>query len=192
MSTEIEVSSVEDEGFYRRCEIYMRMISNIFQTCKDKLIKEGRGCPAYASGDIGYFRDFGFFIQYIDLVSNGYIDMEAIEKHEEIMPDLIARASIECLAKAISMFGLSPVEVIDLKTCDYGLYLKTDHWKSVRESTLHLFDHRCAVCNSDSQLDVHHRTYENRGNEKSSDTIVLCRTCHRIFHENRRLAPPQK
>lgn len=31
-------------------------------------------------------------------------------------------------------------------------------------------------------LDVHHRTYKNRGNEKFADLIVLCRACHSKHH----------
>ena len=48
---------------------------------------------------------------------------------------------------------------------------------------------RCQVCNTDkSILDTHHRTYERLGRELDGDLIVLCRDCHRIFHENGKLA----
>jgi hypothetical protein len=32
-------------------------------------------------------------------------------------------------------------------------------------------------------LDVHHRTYENKGKEKLGDLTVLCRECHTKFHK---------
>jgi hypothetical protein len=47
--------------------------------------------------------------------------------------------------------------------------------------------HRCQVCNRGlGTLDVHHRTYERRGQELDEDLTVLCRACHGIFHEQRR------
>lgn len=49
------------------------------------------------------------------------------------------------------------------------------------------FDHKCALCESTTKTQVHHRTYARRGNEDLEDLTLLCRDCHRIFHENSRL-----
>jgi 5-methylcytosine-specific restriction endonuclease McrA len=66
----------------------------------------------------------------------------------------------------------------------YDQYLQTDHWQEVRRLALGRADNRCQLCNDgDSTLDVHHRTYENLGQESENDTIVLCRGCHTTFHE---------
>ncbi len=44
------------------------------------------------------------------------------------------------------------------------------------------------MCNDGSNiLDVHHRMYERRGEERDVDLIVLCHECHSIFHELGRL-----
>lgn len=67
------------------------------------------------------------------------------------------------------------------------VYLRSDHWRRVREFALEDAENRCAVCNSGFSLDVHHRTYERLGNERPRDVLVLCRTCHDIFHRNGRL-----
>ena len=67
----------------------------------------------------------------------------------------------------------------------YQAHLKTDHWQQVRLLALEAAGHRCQVCNSPDQLDVHHRTYERLGHEDLSDLTVLCGTCHGIFHESR-------
>ena len=75
-----------------------------------------------------------------------------------------------------------PHEVVNLRSCSYDLYLKTEHWRRIREETLDRFGNRCALCNETHQLDVHHRTYERRGAEQPGDTIVLCRKCHSTFH----------
>lgn len=76
-----------------------------------------------------------------------------------------------------------------LRSMPYPEYLKTDHWQNVRLAALKRAKYRCQVCNTNqAALHVHHRTYENRGQEYARDVIVLCETCHRTFHENGQLA----
>lgn len=71
-----------------------------------------------------------------------------------------------------------------LKNMPYKDYLKTTEWKERRIKHLKSAGYRCQVCNSPQQpLDVHHRTYERRGQEYYKDLIVLCRDCHSKFHE---------
>jgi hypothetical protein len=76
------------------------------------------------------------------------------------------------------------------------VYLRSDHWRQMRQLALRDAEDRCAVCNSSHQLDVHHRTYERLGAERLTDLLVLCRKCHQVFHESRRLVnsqpPPKK
>ena len=77
--------------------------------------------------------------------------------------------------------GCIPDE-LSLATMPYAQYLKTDHWQAVRKAALERADHRCQTCNTPDNLHVHHRTYENRGSERDSDVIVLCKECHERFH----------
>lgn len=79
--------------------------------------------------------------------------------------------------------------IIELSTMPYSQYLRSDWWKSQRERALGFYGNRCAICDADDRLDVHHRTYANRGWEPIRDLIVLCRDCHTLFHENGKLAP---
>ena len=72
--------------------------------------------------------------------------------------------------------------LIDLKNLPYNEYLKTDHWKSVRKDALKRSKYRCQLCNNNTSLQVHHRTYENLGNEHYGDLIALCQTCHEKHH----------
>jgi replicative DNA helicase len=37
-------------------------------------------------------------------------------------------------------------------------------------------------------LEVHHRTYERIGQERSEDLTVLCDVCHGLFHERTKKA----
>lgn len=69
----------------------------------------------------------------------------------------------------------------------YADYLLTEHWQKMRLEALERASHRCQVCNSSTTLNVHHRTYERRGNELTEDLIVLCQSCHQLFHDNGKL-----
>ncbi|MGN6166741.1 MAG: HNH endonuclease [Solirubrobacteraceae bacterium] len=72
----------------------------------------------------------------------------------------------------------------DRRAMPYGEYLQLPYWRRVRDDALRRADHRCQVCNSRDNLNVHHRTYENRGceHEDPADLTVLCRDCHALFH----------
>ena len=74
-----------------------------------------------------------------------------------------------------------------LQSMRYKDYLKSQYWQAIREKALKNADYRCQLCNSQENLNVHHRTYTNKGNEKLEDLIVLCNECHKIFHLNRKI-----
>lgn len=73
--------------------------------------------------------------------------------------------------------------LLSLRYIPYEDYLKTEHWKQVRKYALAYARNRCQICNATGLVDVHHRSYENRGDERMEDVIVLCRDCHTTFHE---------
>lgn len=65
----------------------------------------------------------------------------------------------------------------------YKEYLKTPEWQERRRKAVRTAKNACQLCNTSGViLDVHHRTYENRGNERFADLIVLCRACHSKHH----------
>lgn len=73
---------------------------------------------------------------------------------------------------------------------DYLTYLESDNWHTKRQIALDDADHQCAICTSETDLDVHHRTYDRLGDENPEDLIVLCRPCHKAFHAANRLQQP--
>jgi len=80
-----------------------------------------------------------------------------------------------------------------LKTMPYQEYLQTPEWQETRKSQLKKAGYACQVCNkSKTILDVHHRTYEHRGEEDSKDLIVLCGDCHDIFYRHGKLIKHQE
>lgn len=73
-----------------------------------------------------------------------------------------------------------------LKAMDYKEYIKTDHWQHFRSEAVKHFNRTCQLCGAnDTTLDVHHKTYVNRGRETFNDVILLCRHCHDLYHHNR-------
>lgn len=70
----------------------------------------------------------------------------------------------------------------DTRSMPYDMYLRTETWRVRRRARLALAQGRCEVCNARGDLDVHHRTYDRRGDERIEDLIVLCRSCHATFH----------
>ena len=81
-----------------------------------------------------------------------------------------------------------PVDVQALKSMDYRLYLRTEHWKRIREAALTRANYRCQICSSAQHPQVHHRTYVRRGEELPEDLTVLCEECHRLFHKHSKLS----
>ncbi len=80
------------------------------------------------------------------------------------------------------------VRLHELRTMSYREYLQSPEWKERRARHLKSAGFRCQICNAaDTLLDVHHRTYERRGDEYFKDLIALCRDCHELFHREQRL-----
>lgn len=80
-----------------------------------------------------------------------------------------------------------------LRQLSHADYLKTPHWRWLRKWALHYADYRCQLCNSNKNLEVHHRTYENIPDEDDyNDLIVLCNECHGHFHTRLPKLPSKK
>ena len=69
-----------------------------------------------------------------------------------------------------------------LKALPYIEYLQTPHWIKLRDEHLRRSKYRCQICNKNGKLNVHHRTYERRGEEDYKDLVTLCEDCHTLFH----------
>lgn len=76
----------------------------------------------------------------------------------------------------------------ELKTMPYREYLNTPEWQDRRKRHLKSVGYKCQVCNSGGIIDIHHRTYDRRGNEGYRDLIALCRDCHSLFHKEGKLS----
>jgi len=70
------------------------------------------------------------------------------------------------------------------RSLPYKEYLHTHYWYLVSKVKKSL-EPVCQICREEKRLNVHHKTYENKGNEllHLNDLIVLCKKCHEKFHE---------
>jgi 5-methylcytosine-specific restriction endonuclease McrA len=73
----------------------------------------------------------------------------------------------------------------------YHEYIASRAWREnpARLAELKASGFRCRLCNddgSDSAIEVHHRTYEDLGNEQPGDLTTLCRRCHRTVTDHLR------
>lgn len=66
----------------------------------------------------------------------------------------------------------------------YQEYLATTHWQKRRCEYKSRAGFRCELAlDHQGQLDVHHVRYDNLGCEPDEDLILLCRNCHRKWHD---------
>lgn len=73
--------------------------------------------------------------------------------------------------------------ICQLKKMPFAEYRLTPEWQCRRTQALSRAGYRCQTCGTrDTRLDVHHNTYENYGDEQPQDLMVLCESCHRLFH----------
>lgn len=78
---------------------------------------------------------------------------------------------------------LAEKRLVELQTMPYRDYLQTPEWQEARRQALKRAHYKCQLCNTEGRMNVHHRTYENRGQERNTDLIVLCENCHAKFHD---------
>ncbi len=74
--------------------------------------------------------------------------------------------------------------ILRLRKMPYAEYLKSDHWKEIRELMIERANNKCGECGRITRrLEVHHVTYDRLGEELFMDLRVLCRVCHANLHD---------
>lgn len=72
---------------------------------------------------------------------------------------------------------------------DYTKHINSDRWERRRQQAIQDVGGTCQfikngkLCGSTDRIQVHHLSYDNLGNEKPEDLLVVCRECHRRVHE---------
>ena len=94
------------------------------------------------------------------------------------------RHSLTCEEATYALVPRTSEKAMTQAQKNYADYLTTDYWQKVSNAVKTRAGYRCQVCNSELDLQAHHRTYAHRGSEMDHlvDLICLCRRCHCIFH----------
>ncbi len=70
-----------------------------------------------------------------------------------------------------------------LRRMPYANRRETMEWQVLRNQMLRRAGYRCQLCSASGvRLNVHHNTYDNYGEERLEDLVVLCRPCHERHH----------
>lgn len=74
---------------------------------------------------------------------------------------------------------------------NYQEYLNSTLWQVIRRDALWGAGNKCSLCRFKEELEVHHLTYKNLGNERREDLQVLCARCHNDIHysKNKNFVP---
>ena len=111
---------------------------------------------------------------------------EALVEHKEFMARFAmnsqAKREVETAAEQ-ALRQAQERRLWELRRMPYAEYLQTPEWKGRRVRHLESVGHRCQLCNAQGPgLQIHHRNYERRGEERFTDLLVLCRHCHDHHH----------
>ena len=128
-------------------------------------------------------RDVRWLLDHLDIALSSQELLHAATRRfpDGDLRDFIAfhAGSVWANRKALAIAAIKP----DLRTMPYEDYLRTPEWQERRQRQIALDGSHCRLCNSSERLQVHHRTYANRGNEQPGDLVTLCDNCHATFHE---------
>jgi hypothetical protein len=64
----------------------------------------------------------------------------------------------------------------------YSTYLASEHWKKVGDLMYRKYKYKCFFCAINRNLEKHHITYANKGNEQNhlEDLVYLCGWHHEL------------
>lgn len=65
---------------------------------------------------------------------------------------------------------------------DYSEYLRSPEWRGVKARYIASDLPQTCIC-GEIEVDMHHLTYERVGQERITDLMPLCRTCHEMVHD---------
>jgi hypothetical protein len=73
-------------------------------------------------------------------------------------------------------------KLLDLGFKSYGEYLRSAHWRRLREAHRTSDQQQDCFCGETEHLQLHHLTYERLGREELDDLRWLCKRCHALVH----------
>jgi len=126
-----------------------------------------------------YYKNKG--ISFISLINNE--NLHSIDENGNKIYTLYGNEGY--IIEEVNPKNNKQFSIEELRKMPYEEYLQTGHWQNIRKQALFRAKYKCQLCSNKGKLFVHHNTYENRGEEKDEDLIVLCKDCHEKFHFNK-------
>lgn len=65
---------------------------------------------------------------------------------------------------------------------EYLAYLSSPKWKAKRKEVIARCKNLCEKCGKRQVRNIHHKHYDNLGDEPLDDLLGVCRPCHREIH----------
>ena len=97
--------------------------------------------------------------------------------------DLLEKQSYELYAKKRDAYSDKVREIQKAKWRDfYGDYISSAEWLNKRQLVLKRDNNICQACLINKAEEVHHKTYDNLGNEFMFELISVCKKCHDRIH----------
>ena len=75
------------------------------------------------------------------------------------------------------------------RKAEYTAYLATPQWRAKREKVIDRENGLCQGCREHRIEEVHHLTYDNRGNELLFQLVGLCSSCRAEAHQKTEKSP---
>lgn len=131
------------------------------------------------------------FCGIIIIIIKYQFNREFYMKSQQINKEIKQRKEAAKIAFIQMKTNLSKNEnmVNQLRRMEYKEFLQSSYWKILKEYTITNIENKCSLCNSANEclLQLHHRTYEHKGEEYKNirkSLTVLCGKCHSLFHAN--------
>lgn len=129
-----------------------------------------------------------------DEVRQDYLEVlaENLASDAEVLYDAAGKTTVELTEHMLRYLPGPVYGAGDLKDCvdrldelrrlSYSEYLRSPEWQEQRRRALLRAGGLCQGCATSDHLEVHHRKYEDRGDEPLADLTVLCAACHTAIH----------
>lgn len=73
-----------------------------------------------------------------------------------------------------------------IKKLNYNIFLQTPYWKLISSLIRRRFEFKCVMCDSNKDLQIHHKNYEYHGFEHTKHGLnsltCVCKDCHSKHH----------
>jgi len=80
-------------------------------------------------------------------------------------------------------------KALKARKIDYNNYLLGDLWKNKKKEAFMFHGEFCKRCKATKYLEVHHMTYVRFKNEIMADLCILCKMCHKTYHQTYKERP---